>query len=122
MMKKYVWVLLLSPLVFASRLKDQTTEPPPPGVCDTDTVSFSGEIQPLIIDASCNVAGCHDSGTSSAGYAFGNYDQISSNSAVILEVLSHNSGVSPMPLGGDKLADSLIQKFDCWIQQGLLDN
>jgi hypothetical protein len=29
---------------------------------------------------------------------------------------------SSMPQGGDKLADSLIQKVNCWINQGALNN
>jgi hypothetical protein len=50
------------------------------------------------------------------------HEQISTNANVILDVLQHNLGFVPMPYGGEKLADSLIQKMDCWIEQGQLNN
>lgn len=116
----------LSAIVFAllmtSCYQEQTMEPAPPGVCDADTVSFSSTIFAEIINPSCNTTGCHDAGTNSGGYSFETYDQISSNATVIGQVINHDPSVVPMPLGQPKLADSLLQAFECWVEQGLLDN
>ena len=121
-MKRFLIILTLG-VVFTSCLKDKTIEPvdEPVGPC-ADTTLFQDEIMGQIMDLSCNTSGCHDASTNSGGYTLENYSQISANSGVLLKVLQHDPTVVSMPLGGDKLADSLIQKFDCWIQQGMPNN
>jgi hypothetical protein len=121
-MKHLILILSLSFLAVAC-LKEKTVEPEPipEGPC-AETVSFSTELLPEIFDISCNTSGCHDSGTGAAGYVLETHEQISTNANVILDVLQHNLGFVPMPYGGEKLADSLIQKMDCWIEQGQLNN
>jgi hypothetical protein len=120
---KQLLLLFSIGFVFTSCLKDKTVEPTPPptGPC-ADTVSFNDELLPQIFDISCNTSGCHDAGTGSSGYVFETYEQISSNADVILKVINHDAGFVPMPYGGEKLADSLIQKVECWIEQGKLNN
>lgn len=110
-------------IALASCLKDKTAEPviEPVGPC-TDTVSFQDEIFPEIFEPSCASVYCHGAGGGSGGYILDAYDQIAENADMVLKVIQHDATVLPMPSGGDKLADSLIQKFDCWIQQGKLDN
>ena len=83
------------------------------------TVSYSNQIEPLII-SNCSTSGCH--GTPfSGGYQFLNYSDISANASDVLGVIRHESG-TPMPFGSAKLADSLIQQFEFWIDEGKLDN
>jgi hypothetical protein len=123
-MKKHLIVMAVIGLVAVSCLKDKTVEPIvlPVGPC-ADTVSFESEIMNQVFNVSCNTAGCHDSGSAAAGYTLLTHDQISSNSEILVNVLNHNAGVVPMPLGSPTtLADSLLQKFNCWIEQGKLDN
>ena len=84
-----------------------------------DTISFSTQIDSLII-LNCSTSACHDA-TASGGYNMIGHLNISSNSEVILSAMKHETLI-PMPLGVDKLADSLIQQFECWISQGLKDN
>lgn len=109
-------------LLLVSCLKDKTIEPfVATGPC-VDTVSYANEIVPQIINFSCNVAGCHNSSANAGGYILENHSQVSANADIVFNVLKHNAGFTPMPLGATKLSDSLIQKFDCWIQQGKLDN
>ncbi len=119
---KYLVLLLFSLTVLSSCLKEKTVEPVdvPVGPC-SDTVSFSSEIMPQIIDMSCNTSGCHDA-TASGGYELFSHAQVSTNAAMIFNVINHDASVIPMPFYQNKLEDSLIQKFDCWIQQGTLDN
>ena len=102
--------------------QDQTVEPLPPGPCDLDTVYFSSNVYDEIINPNCNTSGCHNSTDLAGGYSFETYDQISTNAATINDVINHNGGFIPMPYGMPKLADSLIQDFNCWIEQGLKDN
>lgn len=109
-------------LILCSCLKDKTatyTEAPP-ATC-VDTVLFQDEIMGQIMNVSCNTAGCHDSGTAQSGYIIENHTQVSANADFFLNVMNYSAGV-PMPYGSAKLADSLIQKFECWIEQGKLNN
>jgi hypothetical protein len=85
-----------------------------------DTISFANQVKP-IIDLNCATSGCHNS-ASSGGYNLTTYSAISANANIILSVIKHESGVTPMPFGGAKLADSLIQQFECWVIQGKLEN
>lgn len=108
-------------LTLTACLKDKSVEPVIAGPC-ADTIYFNDDLLIPIFNTSCNTSGCHSSGDAAAGYVLEGFDNISDNSDVLLKVLQHEASVTPMPLGGDKLADSLIQKFDCWIQQGKLNN
>ncbi len=87
----------------------------------TDTISFINDIKP-IFDVNCSTSGCHDSGSSAAGYTLNNHQNIALFADQSLGAMRHDGGFTPMPFGGTKLADSLIQKFECWIGQGKLNN
>jgi len=119
---KILLLFLSATLILSSCLKDKTTDQGNvvPSAC-VDTIFFQDEIMGEIMDVSCNTAGCHDNGTAQSGYVIENYAQVSANADFFLNVMNHSAG-SPMPYGGDKLADSLIQKFECWIEQGKLNN
>ncbi len=90
-----------------------------PGECE-DTVSFVGKIQPMI-ELNCATSGCHDTG-SAGGYNLIGHGNISANANQILNVIRHESGVSPMPKNLPKLNDTLIEQFNCWMVQGKLNN
>lgn len=111
-------------MTLSACLKDKTIEPAPPppaGPC-ADTVFFTADLMTEIFNPSCNISGCHNSTSASAGYVLDNHSQIAAGSANILKALKHEPGASPMPAGSPKLADSLIQKLECWIDQGKLNN
>lgn len=116
-MKSLFKVLTITVIVFIIQAcsKDRT----PLKDCQEE-VSFSAHIEP-IISLNCSVTGCHDF-TGSGGFVFQNYEQISSNASIILSAIRHEAGVKSMPLGAPKLADSLIQQFDCWMKQGKVNN
>ncbi len=92
----------------------------PDGVC-VDTVSFSQTVQPLI-EQSCAVSGCHDANTAQSGFNFTGHFNISTFSDPMIGSIRHDGGFVPMPAGSPKFADSLIQKIECWIAQGKLNN
>ena len=114
-------IILLS---LSSCLKHQSIEPIEEIVVDTtsfpcgDTVFFNTVIMGEILTPSCNTSGCHNSSSAASGYDFTTYSNVNSNASIILDVIEHNTGVTPMPLGSSKLDDSLATKLDCWIQQG----
>jgi hypothetical protein len=82
-----------------------------------DNVSFSQDVWPIISE---NCAGCHGVGNST-GYVFTNHTTVSLNANAIVGSM-RNEGFQLMPIGGPALPDSLIQKINCWIQQGAPNN
>ncbi|NOQ70533.1 MAG: hypothetical protein GQ574_00940 [Crocinitomix sp.] len=109
-------------LLLSSCLKDKTIETVEYAFTCDDSISYSSEIVPMIIDQSCNVSGCHNSDTNAGGYSFSNHADVSSVSDIIFKTLTHQDEFVPMPLGGTIIHDSLIKKMYCWIEQGQLDN
>lgn len=85
-----------------------------------DTISFQSNIVPLI-NTNCSTSGCHDA-SQAGGYTFSTHASIAANADIILKAIRHDSGVSPMPQGGSKLSDAQVLAFNCWIQQGKLNN
>jgi hypothetical protein len=83
-----------------------------------DTISFSNDIRPIL---QANCIGCHDQGNASGGYDFSTYTSVSANANAIIGSVKA-SGYQLMPIGGPALPDSTIQKINCWIEQGKLDN
>jgi hypothetical protein len=119
-MKCFTLIFLTSFLIFSCR-KDKVQEVTiQPEECG-ETVSYTNEIQPFL-DINCSTSGCHNANSGSAGYVLETHTQISDNADVILSVIRHESGFSPMPQGSPKLNDSTIQKMECWISQGKLFN
>lgn len=111
-MKKIVLIGLLS-VSFTSCRKDKV-ENYPNANC-VDTVSFNNEILPLIQN---NCTGCHDNQN---GYSLTNHANISSNASAVIGSMRHN-GYKLMPDGGPALPDSVIQRVECWVNQGKQNN
>lgn len=115
-MKKYLFLSIFAGImVFLSCKKDVT----PPATC-TDQISFATDVLP-VIQTNCSTSGCHDA-SNAGGYNLSSYVGISNSADAVYHAMNHDSGFQPMPAGASKLADSTIQNFFCWIQQGKLDN
>lgn len=99
--------------------KEKVPLPPLDTTC-ADSIRFQSFVLPLM-QTNCSTSGCHDA-FASGGYTLETHSQISSNSAIILKAIRHESGTVSMPQDLPKLADSLATKFNCWILQGKLNN
>ncbi|NRA10409.1 MAG: hypothetical protein HRT57_00470 [Crocinitomicaceae bacterium] len=84
-----------------------------------EPISFAQDLEPLFV-TTCSTSGCHDVSATS-GFNLIGYDNIVANADSLLLVIRHVGG-TPMPFNGTKWSDENIQKFQCWIQQGSLDN
>ena len=100
--------------------KDKAIEPTP--VSDVvitndcpDTISYASQIEPMMNQYCIS---CHSGGNSGFSPDLTNYSSVSSHANAVLS--SIQSGY--MPQGSPKLADSLIQQFQCWINQGKVNN
>jgi hypothetical protein len=122
-------IIILFTLIlgFTSCLKHKTVKPIEV-VADTssfpcgDTIYFNAELMTEIFTPSCNISGCHNSTDVAAGYDLTSYTNVSGSADIVLQSIQQSGGLSPMPKYSTKLNDSLINKFDCWIKQGKLNN
>jgi hypothetical protein len=108
-------IVILTLFVPSACSKAKTPPALPEVVCNS-TISFSQKIAPMILE---NCSGCHGSGAGTSP-VLSNYNQISDNADAIINALYGTPQL--MPQGGPALADSLIQQFQCWMQQGKMDN
>lgn len=120
-MKKTTSLLFLSgvmilALFLPSSCSKAKTPPALPQVVCTSTISFSQQIAPMIEE---NCSGCHGAGAGTAP-VLSNYEEISTNADAIIQALRGTPQL--MPQGGPALADTLIQQFQCWMQQGTMNN
>lgn len=120
MVKKIVLSAVITTAILVSCKKLKAPEPVVVESNCSDTVSYNNFIAQEIINLSCNTSGCHADGA--GGYNWDNHQIVADNADLIYEVISHAPGAKAMPLGGPKLSDSLIAQFECWIEQGKLDN
>ncbi len=103
-------------LLIPSACSKAKAPPPLPEVICTGTVSFSSQIAPMIEE---NCSGCHGVGAGTFP-VLSNHAEISENADKIIHALRGTPEL--MPQGGPALSDSLIQQFQCWLQQGRMDN
>lgn len=86
-----------------------------------ETIFFSTTIEPLMV-ANCSTSGCHDAGTASGGYDLEGHANIETHADIVLAAIKHENAGLPMPLSQPKLSDTIIDQFECWIDQGSLNN
>lgn len=111
-------ILILVPILIIVNAVSCTKQQAPVSTITSDcpdTIKFSTQILPMISD---NCFSCHNAGQTPA---FNDYSSISLLADDILKALKQE-GKPLMPQGGPKLADSLIQQVECWINQGKLNN
>jgi hypothetical protein len=118
-MKKYIVLSGMSMIIFAIACKkDSGSGGGGGGVqIDCNTVTFSGNIGPLIASR-CTNAGCHDaSSTNGPG-------PLTSYAAVFASRFSIQSAVNTnrMPQGGPFLSDVEKARIKCWIDAGAPNN
>lgn len=83
------------------------------------TISYINDIATMM---SQNCTGCHNASNTSGGYNLTTYSNVSSSADIILKSMRHSSGVANMPKGSSKMATDVVDKFDCWNQQGKPNN
>ncbi len=108
--------ILIITIVIISCTKDKVGgDVPFPEVICSDSISFNNEVLPIIQN---NCTGCHENQN---GYTFTNYQNISSSYAAIIGSMK-GTGYQLMPQGGPAIPDSLVQKIQCWVNQGMNNN
>lgn len=92
--------------------------------CVTTDMSFSADIKPMLT-SKCLL--CHSNAnfnTIGGGIAIEDYTDVKhyADNGILLGVLNHTSGYSPMPKGSTKVDDCVINQIEAWINDGAKDN
>lgn len=120
-MKKPFFIVITLGLLISACAKDNAEQ----GLCNVEPheASFKRAVLP-IMETKCAVSGCHDETTAAGQINLSNYDGISSEAinARFLSVIKHDEGFLQMPLGGNQLDQTDIDKIECWILRGRPDD
>lgn len=115
---KRISLLFFAGIVATSIVVSCKKTPVTTATCTT-TISYSADIVPIL---SQNCTSCHNSSNAQGGYNLTTHANVSSGANTILKSMRHSSGVAKMPQGSAKLPSTTVDKFDCWIQQGMPNN
>lgn len=86
-----------------------------------DTIFYATQIKPFI-NSTCATTACHDAISKAGSYDLSTYENIALNATAIVNSMKPGAAPSQMPLGGTTVNDSIISHFNCWINQGKLNN
>jgi len=102
---------------------DKANELYPEGNCDTSNVTYSAVIGP-IIQTNCAYSGCHSATNPAGNIPMNDYAAVLTvvNNGRLIGTMNHESGFSPMPQGGVKLSDCIINKVRIWVNNGAQNN
>ncbi len=111
-------------LLAVSSCKKETTAPTAVTTCDTNQVSYSKVIVPLL---SQNCYGCHSGLAATAGLRLEQYDVVkrlvTDGVNTLVNTVNGNPDFTYMPPSpGPKLPTCDINKLKAWVNQGALNN
>lgn len=89
--------------------------------CDTTNVSYLSTVEP-VLSTNCYI--CHGNGAQQGNVSFDSYEKLKVyvDNGRFFGAISHASGFSPMPKGGNKLPDCTLSKIQSWINAGAPNN
>jgi hypothetical protein len=91
--------------------------------CDTTTVTYSGNVNPIL---TANCTGCHSGNNAPNGVKLDTYANVKllaqDPSGILLGVITHSPNFDPMPKNGNKLSDCSIAKISIWVHGGAPNN
>lgn len=129
----FVSTTILLILLGNSCKKEKAVDPSTIKITCTDSLTYENSIQPLL-KTNCAVGQCHKSGNPYGLFNAMDYDTVASlalsSPSRLLNAIKH-TGVIPMPridstnaltTTARLLPDSIIQKIECWIEQGAPKN
>lgn len=92
-----------------------------PSLCDTENITYSGFVEPLLISHCVN---CHNDVTTSGNVDLSTHAQVkvSADNGDLYGAISHQENYTPMPFSQDKLPECDIAKIKAWIDQGAPNN
>jgi hypothetical protein len=106
--------LTISLLCFLSSCTDKLAEPDNSLDCSTNQITYVGHVKG-ILDAECNLSGCHDNNIRSA---FGEFSTL--GAATMEDIYTRVAVTKNMPPSG--MTTELVDSISCWSENGYLEN
>jgi uncharacterized membrane protein len=119
-MKKLIIVTLIAATVYSCSY-DNREELSKQEICQSDSITFSKNIQPLI---SQRCTSCHSGQFPEAGISLTSYQVISqiAKNGKLVGVVSHAAGFPAMPADGSSLSKCEISQIKTWVDEGSQNN
>lgn len=117
-MKKIIISITLIAVAFAAcKTAEKSTTAKPKIDCTGKTYTFVTDIKP-IMDQFC--VRCHNTNLK-AGYNFTNlsYVKKAASEGSLLGTIRNEKGYKHMPATGEQLDQAIIDKIECWINNGM---
>ena len=122
-MKKILVLIMLTGIALQSCYRDNEEDLyPVNGSCDTNGVTFSTTVVPLLQSNGC--MGCHSGSAPSGNVSLEGYTNVRAVAAngKLYGAINHSAGYSAMPKGGNKMSACNISKIKAWIDAGSVNN
>lgn len=118
---KILPVIIFLGVISCTNKKEEPEELVTPSTCDTENITYSGFVQPLL---NTHCVNCHNDITTSGDVDLSTHAmvKVSADDGSLYGAISHQVNYTPMPFGGDKLPDCDIAKVKAWIDQGAPNN
>lgn len=109
-------------LLFGACRHDALEQVEPTVVCDTQNVTYTLAIRPLV-QTRCALSDCHVPGGDGTG-DFTTYPGLRAqvDNGHLLPAVQHSAGAIPMPPDGSMLTECEIQAIVVWVNAGALEN
>jgi hypothetical protein len=91
-------------------------------VCDSSNITYSQDIQPLMLQHCGTDNACHSTALSTNDTPLDSYelDTLFAGTGQLLNSITSQNGEDPkMPKDGDKLSECDVNKIRAWINQGM---
>jgi hypothetical protein len=117
----FLKLVISSPVCNFSCSKKNEQELGVGAVCDTNNMSYSADIIP-ILESIC--FSCHGNGLSENGINFDTYSGVKAvaDNGKLVGAISHAAGFVAMPQSAPKLSDCNINKIKSWVNAGAANN
>lgn len=118
-MKKIIiaTALITGTFISCKTPKETASVPTPQLNCSDKTFTFNADIKP-ILETSCTK--CHNT-NNKAGFNFYTYESAkkAAESGELLGTIKHLKGFRKMPAYAGKLDQAIIDKIECWVNNGM---
>ncbi len=118
---KNILLLIVSITTLQSCYYDKVENLLGPNACDTNNVTYSNTISPMMNQYCTN---CHSGSSASAGIDLVGYNNVKQyvDNGRLWGSMNHETSFSPMPKNAPKINECKLSQLKAWIDKGAVNN